>query len=120
MVSKPEDLVQTIAGEGVRDPCLLEAVRTVPRAGFVPASLAWQAYEDRPLPIPHGQVTTQPSLVARMVEALELAGSERVLEVGAGYAWQRRCSPASAPSCGRWSASGTWPRPREKTSPGPA
>src|SRR5215213_5265712 len=88
MVSKPEDLVQTIAGEGVRDPRLLEAVRTVPRAGFVPASLAWQTYEDRPLPIPHGQVTTQPSLVARMVEALELAGSEQVLEVGAGYAWQ--------------------------------
>jgi protein-L-isoaspartate(D-aspartate) O-methyltransferase len=88
MVSKPEDLVQTIAGEGVRDPRLLEAVRAVPRAGFVPASLAWQAYEDKPLPIPHGQVTTQPSLVARMVEALELAGSERVLEVGAGYAWQ--------------------------------
>ena len=36
MVSKPEDLVQTIAGEGVLDPRLLEAVRTVPRAGFVP------------------------------------------------------------------------------------
>jgi protein-L-isoaspartate(D-aspartate) O-methyltransferase len=88
MVSKPEDLLQTIAGEGVRDPRLLEAVRAVPRADFVPASLAWQAYEDRPLPIPHGQVTTQPSLVARMVEALELAGSEQVLEVGAGYAWQ--------------------------------
>jgi protein-L-isoaspartate(D-aspartate) O-methyltransferase len=88
MASKPEDLVQTIAGVGVRDPRLLDAVRAVPRAGFVPAGLAGQAYEDRPLPISHDQVTTQPSLVARMVEALELAGSERVLEIGAGYAWQ--------------------------------
>jgi len=87
-VSKPEDLVRTIADEGVCDSRLLEALRAVPRAGFVPASLAGQAYEDKPLPIPHDQVTTQPSLVAKMVEALGLTGSERVLEVGAGYAWQ--------------------------------
>jgi protein-L-isoaspartate(D-aspartate) O-methyltransferase len=87
-VSEPEDLVRTITDEGVRDPRLLEALRAVPRASFVPANLAKQAYEDKPLPIPRDQVTTQPSLVARMVEALGLAGSERVLEIGAGYAWQ--------------------------------
>jgi protein-L-isoaspartate(D-aspartate) O-methyltransferase len=87
-MSEPEDLIRTITEEGVRDPRLLEALRAVPRAGFVPANLAGQAYEDKPLPIPHDQVTTQPSLVARMVDALGLAGSERVLEVGAGYAWQ--------------------------------
>ena len=50
--------------------------------------LADQAYLDRPLPIPHGQVTTQPSLSAKMIEALDLTGSERVLEVGTGYAFQ--------------------------------
>jgi protein-L-isoaspartate(D-aspartate) O-methyltransferase len=72
----------------VRDPRLLEALRAVPRASFVPANLAGQAYEDKLLPIPHDQVTTQPSLVARMVEALGLTGSEQVLEVGAGYGWQ--------------------------------
>ena len=87
-MSGPEDLVRTIAGEGVRDPRLLDALRAVPRADFVPTNLAEQAYEDKPLPIPHDQVTTQPSLVARMVEALRLAGTELVLEVGAGYAWQ--------------------------------
>ena len=87
-MSEPEDLIRTITEEGVRDPRLIEALRAVPRAGFVPANLAGQAYEDKPLPIPHDQVTTQPSLVARMVDALGLAGSERVLEVGAGYAWQ--------------------------------
>ena len=87
-MSEPEDLVRIIADEGVHDPRLLETLRAVPRAGFVPANLAERAYEDNPLPIPHDQVTTQPSLVAKMVEALGLAGSERVLEVGAGYAWQ--------------------------------
>src|ERR671913_55554 len=84
-MSEPEDLIRTITEEGVRDPRLLEALRAVPRAGFVPTNLAEQAYEDKPLPIPHDQVTTQPSLVARMVAALALAGTELVLEVGAAF-----------------------------------
>lgn len=67
---------------------MLEAVGAVPRAAFVPPDLVDRADIDGPLPIPHGQVTTQPSLVARMVEALELSGAERVLEVGTGYGWQ--------------------------------
>jgi protein-L-isoaspartate(D-aspartate) O-methyltransferase len=54
----------------------------------VPPGLVDRAYEDRPLPIPHDQVTTQPSLVAAMVDALGLSGSERVLEIGTGYGWQ--------------------------------
>jgi protein-L-isoaspartate(D-aspartate) O-methyltransferase len=87
-VSGPENLIQAITTEGVRDLRLFEALLAVPRAGFVPPNLAERAYEDKPLPIPHGQVTTQPSLVAKMVEALGLSGSERVLEVGAGYGWQ--------------------------------
>jgi protein-L-isoaspartate(D-aspartate) O-methyltransferase len=72
----------------VRDERVLEAVGAVPRAGFVPAEHVASAYLDAPVPIAHGQVTTQPSLVARMVEALDLTGSERVLEVGAGLGWQ--------------------------------
>ena len=84
----PEDLVRAVVATGTRDPELLAALRAVPRAGFVPPDLADQAYLDRPLPIPHGQVTTQPSLVAKMIEALGLTGSGRVLEVGTGYGFQ--------------------------------
>src|SRR5439155_22094535 len=73
---------------GVRDPRLLQALRAVPRSAFVPAHLGAQAYLDQPLPIPHGQVTTQPSLAAKMIEALGLTGSEQVLEVGTGYGFQ--------------------------------
>jgi protein-L-isoaspartate(D-aspartate) O-methyltransferase len=60
----------------------------VPRAAFVPAERVAEAYLDVPIPIEHAQVTTQPSLVARMIEALGLTGRERVLEVGTGYGWQ--------------------------------
>jgi protein-L-isoaspartate(D-aspartate) O-methyltransferase len=83
-----EDLVRGVAALGVRDERLLAAFREVPRAAFVPPSLVGRAYVDEPLPIPHDQVTTQPSLVAKMVEALELAGEEGVLEVGTGYGFQ--------------------------------
>ena len=82
------DLVDAVAAEGVSDERVLDAFRQVPRASFVPAGLASQAYIDAPLRIPHGQVTTQPSLVAKMVEALGLSGEEKVLEVGTGYGFQ--------------------------------
>jgi protein-L-isoaspartate(D-aspartate) O-methyltransferase len=84
----PEDLVRVVRAEGVRDRRVLAAFRTVPRAGFVPPAAVGQAYLDTPIRIPHGQVTTQPSLIATMVAALELRGSERVLEVGTGLGFQ--------------------------------
>jgi protein-L-isoaspartate(D-aspartate) O-methyltransferase len=82
------DLVETIRADGIRDERVLAAFAAVPRALFAPSELSEQAYVDAPLPIPHEQVTTQPSLVARMVEALALSGSERVLEIGTGYGFQ--------------------------------
>lgn len=84
----PEDLVREAIRQGVTDPGVIEALRRVPREGFVPPESARMAYLDRPVPIPGGQVTSQPSLVARMVEALELEGDDRVLEVGTGYGFQ--------------------------------
>jgi len=81
-------LVAAARAAGVRDERVLAAIAAVPRAQFVPADYADRADVDAPIPIPHQQVTTQPSLVARMVEALALEGDERVLEIGTGYGWQ--------------------------------
>jgi protein-L-isoaspartate(D-aspartate) O-methyltransferase len=82
------DLVRALAAEGIHDERVLAAFGRVPRVSFVPPDLVEQAYVDVPLPIPHEQVTTQPSLVARMLEALSLSGRERVLEIGTGYGFQ--------------------------------
>ena len=84
----PEDLVRVLRAEGIRDRRVVAAFRAVPRAAFVPPAAAGQAYVDAPIRIPHGQVTTQPSLIAAMVAALELRGDERVLEVGTGLGFQ--------------------------------
>lgn len=82
------DLADVIRIAGIEDPRLIESFEVLPRADFVPEKAAGLAYEDRPLPIPHGQVTTQPSLSAFMIEALDLGPSDRVLEVGTGYGFQ--------------------------------
>lgn len=84
----PEDLVRVLRAQGIRDRRVLAAFRAVPRAVFVPSAADCQAYVDAPIRIPHGQVTTQPSLIAAMVAALELSGRERVLEVGTGLGFQ--------------------------------
>jgi protein-L-isoaspartate(D-aspartate) O-methyltransferase len=81
-------LVAAARSAGVRDERVLSAIAAVPRVGFVPPAYTELADVDTPIPIPHAQVTTQPSLVARMVEALSLTGDERVLEIGTGYGWQ--------------------------------
>ncbi len=81
-------LVAAARDAGVRDERVLAAIAAVPRAGFVPAEFVGGADFDAPIPIAHGQVTTQPSLVARMIEALSLDWEERVLEIGTGYGWQ--------------------------------
>jgi len=75
---------EQIEARGVCDPRVLAAMRAVPRLRFVPGALAGEAHADRPLPIGAGQTISQPYIVAAMAEALELTGSERVLEVGAG------------------------------------
>jgi protein-L-isoaspartate(D-aspartate) O-methyltransferase len=83
-----EELVRILQVEGIHDRRVLEAFRRVRREQFVPLAHVLHAYEDRPIPIGRDQVTTQPSLIARMVEALRLRGDERVLEVGTGLGFQ--------------------------------
>lgn len=73
---------------GVTDQRVLKAFLTVPRHEFVFPEYAGQAYADGPLPIGEGQVITQPSLAARMTQALHLQGNEKVLEIGTGCGYQ--------------------------------
>ena len=78
-------MVETqIARRGVRDPRVLDAMRSVPRERFVAESSAGLAYEDRPLSIAEGQTISQPFIVALMIEAARIEPDARVLEVGAG------------------------------------
>ncbi|MBI4460399.1 MAG: protein-L-isoaspartate(D-aspartate) O-methyltransferase [Acidobacteria bacterium] len=77
-----------LRARGIRDERVLEAMSRIPRHEFVPHEQWEEAYEDHPLPIDHGQTVSQPYIVASMVEALELKGTERVLEVGTGSGYQ--------------------------------
>jgi protein-L-isoaspartate(D-aspartate) O-methyltransferase len=73
---------------GIRDASVLEAMRTVPRHFFVPEALRGRAYGDHALPISANQTISQPYIVARMTELLELDKQSRVLEIGAGSGYQ--------------------------------
>lgn len=73
-----------IAARGIADERVLDAFRAVPREEFVAADLGELAYRDRALPIEADQTISQPFVVALMLEAMELRGVERVLDVGTG------------------------------------
>jgi len=77
-----------IRTRGVRDPTVLAAMSAVPRHRFVPSEYQTMAYDDRPLPIGHGQTISQPFIVAKMSELLALKKDARVLEVGTGSGYQ--------------------------------
>jgi protein-L-isoaspartate(D-aspartate) O-methyltransferase len=77
-----------IRKRGVSSPRVLEAMASVRRHEFVPVKFRNLAYADKPLPIGEGQTISQPYMVAAMTEALELDGSERVLEIGTGSGYQ--------------------------------
>ena len=81
-------LIMTLRGMGVFDPAVLSAIEAVPRELFVPAALRQHAYENASLPIALDQTISQPYVVARMTEALQLTGRERVLEIGCGSGYQ--------------------------------
>ena len=84
-----ERLVARLKEQGIRDPMVLNLIRSTPRHLFVDEALATRAYEDTALPIGLGQTISQPYVVARMTEALIAAGPlEKVLEVGTGCGYQ--------------------------------
>lgn len=81
------DLIAHLRYE-IRDERVLSAMLRVPRESFVSPAYQQAAYEDRPLPIGQGQTISQPLIVAMMIEALELRGEEKVLEIGTGSGYQ--------------------------------
>jgi protein-L-isoaspartate(D-aspartate) O-methyltransferase len=84
-----ERLVQRLREQGIKNPAVLDQIRSVPRHLFVDEALASRAYEDTALPIGFGQTISQPYIVARMTEALLEAGPLfNVLEVGTGCGYQ--------------------------------
>lgn len=82
------DLADIAAASGIHNPRLLHAIRIVPRADFVPPDRMHLASYDEPVSIGHDQVTTQPTLMAAMIEALDLHADEIILEVGTGFGYQ--------------------------------
>src|SRR3954447_12010477 len=78
-----DGLLRSLASR-VRDERVLAAMAAVPRELFVASGMTAAAYEDAPLRIGHGQTISQPAIVARMCELLELRPTDRVLDVGTG------------------------------------
>ena len=84
-----ERLIRRLREQGIRNPAVLERIRSVPRHIFVDEALASRAYEDTALPIGHNQTISQPFVVARMTEALIEDGRPgSVLEIGTGCGYQ--------------------------------
>jgi protein-L-isoaspartate(D-aspartate) O-methyltransferase len=82
-------MVETqLKARGIKNPRVLKAMLKVERHRFVPLALQNRAYGDHPLPIGEGQTISQPYIVAKMTELLELKGQEKVLEIGTGSGYQ--------------------------------
>ncbi len=79
---------EQLVARGVTDARVLAAMRRVPRQLFVDEALRDRAHGDHPLPIGEGQTISQPFMVGKMTELLELRGPEKVLEVGTGSGYQ--------------------------------
>jgi protein-L-isoaspartate(D-aspartate) O-methyltransferase len=81
------NLIKSLSQE-IGDKRVVKAMECVPREAFVPHEYYYAAYEDRPLGIGFGQTISQPYIVALMIQALELKGDEKVLELGTGSGYE--------------------------------
>lgn len=83
-----EGMIHALRKKGITSGAVLDAMAAVPRHLFVSEALRFHAYDDRSLPIGHGQTISKPSVIAAMVQSLGLTGDERVLEIGTGSGYQ--------------------------------
>ena len=85
---KVQSLIEQLIQLGIRDEMVLRAIAAIPREHFIDEALSHQAYDNRSLPIGVGQTISQPYIVAKMTELLNLKPSSKVLEIGTGSGYQ--------------------------------
>ncbi|MEZ8825620.1 protein-L-isoaspartate(D-aspartate) O-methyltransferase [Vibrio amylolyticus] len=83
-----DKLIEFLVASGIQDPQVLQAIRNLPRESFVSPAMVHQAYDNNALPIGQGQTISQPYIVAKMTELLNLDRQSNVLEVGTGSGYQ--------------------------------
>ncbi|WP_260260941.1 protein-L-isoaspartate(D-aspartate) O-methyltransferase [Vibrio intestinalis] len=83
-----DKLIDFLVASGIQNQTVLDAIYRLPRESFVSQAMMHQAYDNNALPIGHGQTISQPYIVAKMTEILELSRSSKVLEVGTGSGYQ--------------------------------
>lgn len=90
MMSNAEQrrLIQRLQYQGIRDDAILQAIYEIPRAFFVQEAFIHRCYENMAIPIGEGQTLSQPYIVAKMTELLQLKASDTVLEIGTGSGYQ--------------------------------
>src|SRR5262249_31387071 len=81
-------LIMALRRSGIADTAVLAAMERIPREDFIPEAFHDQAYEDKALPIGHGQTISQPQVVGLMTQALEVGPRHKVLEIGTGSGYQ--------------------------------
>ena len=94
--AREQMIEQQVRAWEVLDERVLAVLRTVPREHFVPPQQRFLAFADMAIPLAHGQHMLRPSVVGRLLQALALSGTERVLEVGSGTGFVTACLAASS------------------------
>ena len=97
-LAREQMIEQQVRALDVLDERVLDTLRKVPREQFVPAKFKSLAFADTEIPLAHGQHMLTPSLIGRILQALDLQGSERVLEVGTGSGFLSACLALNAAS----------------------
>lgn len=86
--SKMQAMINLLRQQGIKNDRVLDAIASIPRENFVDEALSHQAYDDSSLPIGCGQTISQPYIVAKMTELLQLTPTAKVLEIGTGSGYQ--------------------------------